>query len=304
MHSKRARFLAALLAALCLLAFSLACSKSNDDEEDAADSGTDDTAEVNLTPYKPTGQEGSIAGTINFTGAAPAPKDISMGADPVCASSNPDPKAEDIVVTGDKLANVLVYIKEGKAGDKNITGYKFDPPSTAATLDQHGCHYVPHVMAMQVNQTFNVVNSDQTPHNINFEAKLNEKFNQGQGPGAAPLVKQFKRAETVIPVKCNQHPWMRAYVAVLSHPFYAVTDKDGHFEIKGVPPGTYTLVAWHEKYPTGVTQSVTVGPSAKDESNFSFSDQQLKAESIEGGALKAMTALELPMLGGMPGMHH
>jgi hypothetical protein len=303
MHSKRARFLVALLAALCLLAFSLACSRGNDDEEDAAESGDDSGEVANLVPYKPTGQEGSITGTINFTGAAPAPKEISMGADPVCASSNPDPHAEDIVVNGDKLANVLVYIKEGKAGDKSITSYKFDPPPTAATLDQHGCHYVPHILAMQTNQNFSVVNSDQTPHNINFEAKLNEKFNQGQGPGAAPIAKQFKRAETVIPVKCNQHPWMKAYVAVLAHPFYAVTDKDGHFEIKNVPAGTYTVVAWHEKYPQGVTQSITVGPSEKKEQNFSFSDQQLKAESIEGGALKMMTAIELPMLG-MPGMQH
>jgi hypothetical protein len=302
MHSKRARFLVALFAALCLLAFSLACSRGNDDEEDSA--AGDDSAEVaNLVPYKPTGQEGSITGTINFTGTAPAPKEISMGADPVCASSNPDPHAEDIVVNGDKLANVLVYIKDGKAGDKNITGYKFDPPAEAATLDQHGCHYVPHVLAMQVNQNFNVVNSDQTPHNINFDAKLNDKFNQSQGPGAGPIVKQFKRSETVIPVKCNQHPWMRAYVGVLSHPFFAVTDKDGHFEIKGVPPGTYTVVAWHEKYPQGQTMSVTVAASEKKEQNFSFSDQQLKAETIEGGALKAMPALEVPMPG-MSGMQH
>ena len=303
MHSNRARFLVALFAALCLLAFSLACSRSNDDEEDAADSGGDDSAEVTLTPYKPTGQEGSIAGTINFTGTAPAPKEISMGADPVCASTNPDPHAEDIVVNGDKLANVFVYIKEGKAGDKSISGYKFDPPAQAATLDQHGCHYVPHVIGVQTDQNFNVVNSDQTPHNINFDARLNDKFNQGQGPGAAPIVKQFKRTETVIPVKCNQHPWMRAYVGVLSHPFFAVTDKDGHFEIKGVPPGTYTLVAWHEKYPQGLTQSITIAASEKKESNFSFSGDQLKAESIEGGALKAMTALEVPMLG-MNHMNH
>jgi hypothetical protein len=304
MHSKRARFLVALFAALCLLAFSLACSRSNDDEEDAEGTGGDDSAEVaNLTPYKPTGQEGSISGTINFTGAAPAPKEISMGADPVCASTNPDPHAEDIVVSGDKLANVLVYIKDGRAGDKSITGYKFDPPAEAATLDQHGCHYVPHVLAIQVNQTLNIVNSDQTPHNINFDAKLNDKFNQGQGPGAAPITKQLKRAETVVPVKCNQHPWMRAYVGVLSHPFYAVTDKDGHFEIKGVPPGTYNVVAWHEKYPQGQTMSVTVAASEKKEQNFSFSDQQLKAETIEGGALRAMPAIEVPMPG-MTGMHH
>lgn len=304
MQSKRARFLVALFAALCLLAFAVACSRSNDDEADAEGTG-DDSAEVaNLTPYKTTGQEGSITGTINFTGTAPAPKEISMGADPVCASTNPDPHAEDLVVNGDKLANVFVYIKDGKAGDKNISGYKFDPPATPATLDQHGCHYVPHVLGIQTNQTLNIVNSDQTPHNINFDAKLNDKFNQGQGPGAAPITKQLKRPETVVPVKCNQHPWMRAYVGVLPHSFFSVTDKDGRFEIKGVPPGTYTVVAWHEKYPQGVTQSVTVAASEKKETNFSFTGDQLKAESVEGGALQLMPAIELPMLGGHVGGHH
>lgn len=295
MQSSRARFLLALFAALCLLAFAVACSKSADDEEDAT--GGDDSAEVALTPYKPSGQEGSIAGTISFTGAAPAPKGISMDADPVCASASPDAHAEDIVINGDKLANVLVYIKEGKVGDKGFNTYSFAPPATPATLDQHGCHYVPHVLALQVNQPFNVVNSDPTSHNVNVDAKQNEKFNQGQPPGAAPITKQFKRAETVIPVKCNQHPWMRAYVGVLQHPFFAVTDKDGKFEIKGVPAGTYTLVAWHEKYPQGLTQSVTIGSGASATADFSFSAQQLVAESIEGGVLRVRPALEFPMLG-------
>ncbi|HYG83024.1 MAG TPA: carboxypeptidase regulatory-like domain-containing protein [Pyrinomonadaceae bacterium] len=299
MPSKRARFLVALFAALCLLAASAACSRSNDDEEDAEGGG--DSAEVAAqTPYKPTGQEGSIAGTISFAGSAPAKKGISMDADPVCASSNPDPHAEDIVVNGDKLQNVFVYIKEGTAGGKNISGYSFPPPTQPATLDQKGCHYVPHVVGVQVNQTFNVTNSDPTAHNVNVDARQNEKFNQGQSPGAAPIVKQFKRAETVIPVKCNQHPWMRAYVGVLQHPFFAVTDASGKFEIKGVPAGTYTLVAWHEKYPQGLTQSVTVGASEAKTADFSFTAQQLVAESLEGGALRVMPALDLPMLGG----HH
>jgi hypothetical protein len=297
MRSIRARFLVALLAALCLLLFALACSKNADDEEDAAGAGDDSADAVAQTPYKPTGQEGSIAGTINFTGTAPAPKPISMDADPVCASSNPDAHAEDIVVNGDKLQNVFVYIKDGKIGDKTVAGYKFDPPAQAAELDQKGCHYVPHVMGVQVNQNFQVVNNDATTHNVNVDAKLNDKFNQSQPNGSAPIVKQFKRAETVIPVKCNQHPWMRAYVGVLAHPFFAVTDKDGHFEIKGVPPGTYTVVAWHEKYPQGITQTVTVGQSEKKEQNFTFTGQQLSAENVEGGALRALPALEIPMLG-------
>ncbi len=299
MQSRRARFFVALFAALCLLALVAACSKGPDDEEDL-EGGAADVESAAQTPYKATGQEGSITGTVSFVGAAPAPKGISMDADPVCASSSPDAYAEDLVVNGDKLANVLVYIKDGKVGDKNFAGFSFDAPGQPATLDQRGCQYVPHVIGVQVNQTVNVLNSDQTAHNVNVDAKQNEKFNQGQPPKGPPITRQFKRAETVIPVKCNQHPWMRAYVGVLQHPFFAVTDRDGKFEIKGVPPGTYTLVAWHEKYPQGLTQSVTVGASESKAADFSFTSQQLTAENVEGGVLRALPALELPMLGG----HH
>ena len=298
MQSSRARFPVALFAALCLLAFAAACSRSADDAEDNDNAG-DDSAEVaSLTPYKPNpAQEGSIAGTVNFAGAPPEKSPISMTADPVCASANPDAHAEDLVVNGDKLANVFVYIKEGKVGDKNFGGFSFDTPSQPATLDQKGCQYLPHVMGVQVNQPINILNSDPTAHNVNADARQNEKFNQGQSPGAAPITKQFKRAETVIPVKCNQHPWMRAYVGVLQHPFFAVSDASGKFEIKGVPAGTYTLVAWHEKYQTGITKTVTVGAGAPATSDFSFTAEQLKAENTEGGALRVMPALELPMLG-------
>ncbi|HEX6183947.1 MAG TPA: hypothetical protein VFZ44_08730, partial [Pyrinomonadaceae bacterium] len=179
MPSNRARFLVALFAALCLLAAAAACSRSNDDEEDAADGG-DSTDVASLTPYKPSGQEGSIAGTVSFAGGTPAKKPISMDADPVCASSNPDPHAEDLVINGDKLQNVFVYIKDGTAAGKNITGYSFTPPAQPAVLDQKGCQYVPHVVGVQVNQTVNVTNSDPTAHNVNVDARQNEKFNQGQ----------------------------------------------------------------------------------------------------------------------------
>jgi plastocyanin len=302
MPSIRARLLVALFAALCLLSLAVACSRSADDEEDA-EGGGDDSAEVAaLTPYKPTGQEGSIAGAVSFAGTAPEKKGFSMDADPFCASANPDPTAEDIVVNGDKLANVFVYIKDGQAGGKNITGYSFEAPAQPAVLDQKGCQYVPHVLGVQVNQTVNVLNSDETAHNVNVDARQNEKFNQGQPPKGAPIVKQFKRAETVIPVKCNQHPWMRAYVGVLQHPFFAVTGADGRFEIKGVPPGTYTVVAWHEKYQQGQTMSVTVGAGAPATADFSFTGQQLASGSTEGGVLRMLPALDLPMLGA--GAHH
>ncbi len=298
MQSSRARFLVALFASLCLLVFAVSCGDSDDDAEDAAGDSAEE-AEVALTPYQPKGNEGSISGTVSFSGPAPAPKPISMDQDPVCAQSGAGAVAEDIVVNGDKLQNVFVYVKEGKIGDRNVSGFSFDTPAQPAVLDQKGCRYVPHVLGIQAKQTLNVTNSDATSHNVNVDAKLNGKFNQGQPNGAPPIVKQFARNETLIPVKCNQHPWMRAYIGVLSHPFFSVSGQDGRFEIKGVPAGTYTVVAWHEKYPAGQTMSVTVPPSGSAEANFSFSAQQLTAENVEqdGGALKVLPALELPGVG-------
>ena len=296
MPSNVARTLAALLVALCLLTFSLACGGDPDDTaEDAEDAGGGEEA-VALTPYTPTGNEGSIVGVVNFAGAAPAPKPISMDQDPVCAQTGAGAVAEDIVVNGDKLSNVFVYIKDGKAGDKSITSLEFPQPGQPVVLDQKGCRYVPHVLGIQTKQNLNVLNSDATSHNVNVDAAKNTKFNQGQPNGAAPIVKTFARAETLIPVKCNQHPWMRAYIGVLGHPFFAVSGPDGKFEIKGVPPGTYNLVAWHEKYPQGQTVSVTVGSKESKQTDFSFSSDQLKAE-LQDGALKVMPALELPLIG-------
>jgi hypothetical protein len=297
MQSNRARTLVALFVALCLLTFALACGGSSaDDEEDAAEDAGGSATEVATTPYAPSGNEGSIVGTVNFNGPAPAPKPISMDQDPVCAQAGAGAVAEDIVVVGDKLKNVFIYIKDGKAGDKNIANLSFAPPSQPAVLDQKGCHYVPHVLGIQTKQPFEVINSDATSHNVNVDAAKNTKFNQGQPTGAAPITKQFARAETLIPVKCNQHPWMRAYIGVLNHPFFAVSGEDGKFEIKGVPPGTYTIVAWHEKYPQGQTQTVTVGAKESKQTDFSFSSQQVAAE-LRGSILEVMPAIEFPMLG-------
>ncbi|HVF54811.1 MAG TPA: carboxypeptidase regulatory-like domain-containing protein [Pyrinomonadaceae bacterium] len=297
MPKERARFLVALFTVLCLLAFSPACGR-DEDEEDADDAGAG-AAEVSLTPYKTTGNEGSVTGTVTFTGAAPAPKAISMDQDPVCSSTNPNAVAEDMVVNGDKLQNVFIYIKDGKtsgADAKSITSLSFAPPAEPKVLDQHGCHYVPHVVGVQTNQVLRVTNSDATPHNINAQAAKNERFNQGQGPGAPALEKKFQRAEILIPVKCQQHPWMRSWVGVVSHPFFAVSDQAGKFEIKGLPPGTYTLVAWHEKFKQEQTQSITVGAKEGKEANFTFAAEAMAAE-LNTGSLQLMPAIEFPMLG-------
>jgi hypothetical protein len=295
MPSVHFRRLLVLLVALALISLSVACGSSDDeaDDEDNSNTGTETAG----AKYTPTGNEGSIVGTVNFTGAAPAVKPISMDADPFCASSNPNARAEDVVVNDGKLQNVFVYIKDGKTADsKSITGYAFDPPAPDATLDQHGCQYHPHILGMTTAMDFKVTNSDQTAHNVHPSPKSNTEWNQSQTPGQAPIVKKFTRPEILIPVKCNQHPWMKAYVGVMRLPFFAVSGADGKFEIKGLPPGTYTVVAWHEKFGEK-SQSVTVGAKESKSQDFSYDGSTASAE-LRGGSLKVMPAIELPM-GGM-----
>jgi hypothetical protein len=285
---------------MCLLVFVAACG-SDEDEDDPDTVNTEATTDGgSLTPYKSTGNEGSIAGTITFAGTPPTPADISMLADAFCASASQNPKAEDTVVNDGNLQNVFVYVKDGRtsgATPKSITGFSFEPPSEARVLDQHGCRYVPHVIGVQTGQNLQVKTSDATAHNVNVDASKNPKFNQSQGPGAAPLEKKFLRAETLIPVKCNQHPWMRAYIGVVGHPFYSVSGPDGKFEIKGLPPGTYNLVAWHEKLGEK-TQPITIGDKEAKTQDFSFGPGGTTTLNV--GSWNLQPALELPMLGG----HH
>jgi hypothetical protein len=285
------RFLV-LLISLSLLSLSVACGSSDDEADDEDNSnGTQTAAGV---PYKVTGNEGSITGTVAFTGATPAIKPISMDADPVCASTNPNARAEDAVVNDGKLQNVFVYVKDGKTADgKSITGYTFDPPAPDATLDQHGCQYHPHVMGMMTTMNFKVTNSDQTTHNVHPSPKSNTEWNQSQSSSAPPIIKQFSRPE-IIPVKCNQHPWMKAYVAVQRNPFFGVSGADGKFEIKGLPPGTYTIVAWHEKFGEK-TQTVTIAAKESKTQDFSYDGAGATA-SAGGSSLPLAEAIDLPMI--------
>jgi len=249
--------------------------------------------------FAPKGDEGTVSGVVAFTGTAPAPKKIDASADPVCGQQNPNLSTEDTVVKDGKLANVFVYIKDGATADGTKVGdYTFTTPADAVVLDQKGCHYVPHVLGVQTNQKIRITNSDPTQHNIHPTPKNNPEWNQGQPNGAAPLEKSFARAEVLIPVKCNQHPWMKSYVAVLKHPFYAVTAEDGTFTIKGVPPGTYTVAAWHEKGgPNGTEKTMQVTVPAKGAGKADFSFGEAAAASLSRSGLEMMPALDLPMLG-------
>jgi len=213
------------------------------------------------------GGSASVNGSVKFTGTAPAPEKVRMDADPVCKQQHTTPVlSEEVVVNGNgTLKHVFVYVKEGVAGD-------FPAPAAPVVLDQHGCWYTPHVFGIQVNQPLEIVNSDASLHNVNAKPTLNPPFNIAQPAKGMKTQKKFIKPETGIKFKCNVHPWMSAWGHVLSHPFYSVSNDSGTFTISGLPAGTYTIEAWHEKYGTQ-SQQVTVGDGEAKAVDFSFVGQ-------------------------------
>ena len=257
----------AILCLIALLGLLAACSKkeqsSNESEEKAA---TANAPAAPATPIDPN-TVATISGTVKFDGTAPKPAKIDMSQDPACKGTN---EAENIAVSGGDLANVFVYVKDG------LGSRTFDTPKDPVTIDQQGCKYHPHVLGVMTGQNVQIKNDDQTTHNIHPTPKDNREWNESQPPSAAPIEKSFAREEIMLPVKCNQHPWMKMYINVVKSPFYAVTDKSGKYEIKGLPPGTYTLAFVQEKLGEQ-TQQVTVGP--KDSKTV---DQTFKAGAASG----------------------
>jgi hypothetical protein len=289
---KRASFWLAVCTMALLLCLSLACGKKAEDSGEANDNSNGGATAG--TKYAATGNEGTITGKTSFTGTAPEPKKIDTSADAVCAQKNPNAVTEDTVVKDGKVANVFVYIKDGTTADgKKIGDFTFDAPTTAANLDQNGCHYKPHVLGVQTNQKISITNSDPTQHNIHPTPKNNPEWNQSQGSGAPPIEKSFAKSEVLIPVKCNQHPWMKAYIGVLKHPFFAVTKEDGTYTIPGVPPGKYTVVAWHEKFGEK-NMEVTVPSKGSATADYSF--DAAAAAAVRSSSLEVLPALDIPML--------
>lgn len=287
MLNKRARLWLGLIAAVSLLSLASSCGGG----------GNTNTAEEPTTGLKYTkGDEGTISGTVAYAGTAPEAKKIDTSADAQCASKSPNLMSEEWMVKDGKLANTFVYIKEGTIDGKKVADYAWDAPSAAATLDQNGCHYKPHVFGVVAKQSITITNSDPTTHNVHFTPKNNPDWNQSQANGAGPLTHKLNTAEAMVPVKCNQHPWMKAYVGVLKHPLFAVSAEDGTFTIKGVPPGTYTVVAWHEGPGAGTekTMQVTVPANGKGTADFSFgASAELRGQP---SSLPMLPAIEVPLM--------
>lgn len=210
----------------------------------------------------------TVKGIVKFTGTAPKLPPISFAADAACAASHATPVTFDTVVVNENgtLANVFVYVKSG------LERYKFEIPKQPVTLDQKGCLYTPHVQGIMCGQDLEVVNSDNTLHNVNAVPNNNPPFNKGQPVQGMKFRHKFHNADVMVKFKCDVHPWMGANIGVLPHPCFDVTGNDGSFTLQRLPPGTYVIEAWHEKYGT-IQQTITVGEKETKEIEFEFKQE-------------------------------
>jgi len=257
-----------------MLVFAVACGGGKEvvDDDQGEDDGalqTSDTSGTAAASAAPAAAAPAVAdaatinGLVKFEGAAAKMPTLQMGADPFCASQHPTPPPDEEVVVGagGELANVIVWVKNAPAGPA---------PTAPAVLDQRGCQYHPHVSAVQVGQTIQIKNSDSTLHNVHAMPKINSAFNEGQPIKDMVAEKKFDKVEVEpFRIKCDVHGWMKSFMVVLPHPYHSVSQMNGTFSIANLPPGTYTLVAWHEKYGRQ-EQQVVVGAKETKQVNFTF----------------------------------
>jgi plastocyanin len=219
-----------------------------------------------------TGQMGTaaVSGRALFSGTPPANAPIDMAEEPDCQSEfqaefGAAPRQETVLVaSGGGLANVFVYVKSGLA-----EGATYAAPTTPVVIDQNACRYRPHVLGLMVGQGLEIRNSDSLLHNIKAQARSNRPFNISQPAAGMTTTRTFSSPEVMVALECSVHGWMNAYVGVLPHPFFAVTGGDGSFTISGLPAGTYTLEAWHERFGTQ-TAMVTVADGEAKTAEFTY----------------------------------
>ena len=205
----------------------------------------------------------SIAGKVSFVGEAPVASALDLNADPICAGTHDSPvMGQDAIVGADGgLKNVFVYVQSGASGD-------YEAPDAEVVLDQKGCVYEPHAVALQVGQTLNLLNSDSTTHNVHALPEENKPFNTSMPIPGMVIPKTFDETE-IFKVKCDVHPWMSSYIGVFDNPYFAIMGADGSFKLSGLPAGTYTVAARHEMYGEQLLE-VTVGDGEAGEAAFSW----------------------------------
>jgi plastocyanin len=217
--------------------------------------------------YRPNGNEATLVGSIFVDGKVPESPKLDMSADPVCVEINrPQARTDDLLTSNQGLQNAFVYVKDGAA----LNDYSFAVPASDVSLERRNCRFSPHVAGLRVGQRLSVVNHDPTQHNTHPTPRLNVEWNMTQAVGGEPYIHTFTRPEQFIPVKCNHHPWERAILGVFAHPFFAVSDQLGNYEIRGLPEGSYKLVVWHERLGEKEME-ITVARGENRRTDFTFS---------------------------------
>lgn len=242
-------------AGLVLLAATLACGGSTPTAPPPAAAPVVDPATA-----------AAVTVTVNFEGAAPAPVMMRLDGDKRCvAEVGSDQRADESVLlgTGTALQNVFVYVNDG------LAGRAFPIPTEPVVLDQVQCRYTPRVLGVRVGQPLSIRNSDPLLHNVRSEGQINQPFNISTPVEGMKFDRTFATREVMVDIRCDVHAWMRAFVGVLEHPYFGTTGQDGRVALNNLPPGTYTIEAWHEQL--GVkTQQITVGSKEMKDVSFTF----------------------------------
>lgn len=222
---------------------------------------------LSLLVLSTTSFAGSVTGTVKFEGTAPTMRPLAMDADPNCAKKHTTPQLPELLVLGAGNTMAHIFVRA-----KSVPG-SYPAPSEPVVMDQIGCMYKPHVMGVRVGQKFLIKNSDGLLHNVHSLPKINQGFNRAMPAAVTEAEYTFDKEELMFKIKCDVHPWMSAFVGVMTHPFFDVTGTDGKFEIAGLPAGTYEIEVWHEKLGTQ-SKSVTVGASGTQTLDFALSVPQ------------------------------